>query len=210
MAACEIKWTFKYRKNDKGAKSMKKWMYILLLLTVVLSACSSQATEKKSDIKGIEDISLKQLSKHKNTYLGDNSAVRAILSDLPGGIIREFEIIDGKALDVTYGVKENAGYTEEQFDAFWFDQKDTVEKTYLYNAIALFILVDNVEQVTLNMSSKDEPSVTFKRQILEKMLPHTFKDYKIYPELWEKDLVEGVVNSKEKHQAVYNLFPIKK
>lgn len=189
---------------------MKKWMYILLLLTVVLSACSSQATEKKSDIKGIEDISLKQLSKHKNTYLGDNSAIQEILLDLPGGVIREFEIIDGKALDVTYGVKENAGYTEEQFDAFWFDQKDTIKKTYLYNAIALFILVDNVEQVTLRMSSKDEPSVTFKRQIVEKMLPHTFKDYKIYPALWEKDLIEGVVNSKEKHQAVYKLFPIKK
>ncbi|MGX9292698.1 hypothetical protein ACSLGF_16155 [Bacillus sp. A015] len=69
---------------------MKKWIYILLLITVVLSACSSQASEKKSDMKGIEDISLKQLSKHKNTHLGDNSA------------IREFEIIDGKA-----GVKEN-------------------------------------------------------------------------------------------------------
>ncbi|MGP3740095.1 hypothetical protein ACTWKB_17405 [Bacillus sp. 4A_MP2] len=68
------------------------------------------------------------------------------------------------------------------------------------------MLVDNVEQVTLRMSSKDEPAVTFKRQILEKMLPHTFKDYKIYPALWEKDLVEGVVNLKEKHQAVYK-FP---
>ncbi|MCY7689965.1 uncharacterized protein DUF4825 [Bacillus altitudinis] len=188
---------------------MKKWMYILLLLTVVLSACSSQASEKKSDIKGIADISLKQLSKHKNTYLGDNSAIHEILSDLPGGVTREFEIIDGKALDVKYGVKENDGYTEEQFDAFWFDQKDTIEKTYLYNAIALFILVDNVEQVTLKMNSNDEPSVTFKRQILEKMLPHTFKDYKIYPALWQKDFVEGVVNSKEKHQAVYKLFPIK-
>lgn len=157
---------------------MKKWMYILLLLTVVLSACSSQASEKKSDMKGIADISLKQLSTHKNTYLGDNSAIREILSDLPGGVIREFEIIDRKALDVTYGVKENAGYTEEQFDAFWFDQKDTIEKTYLYNAIALFILVDNVEQVTLNMSSKDEPSVTFKRKQLEKELPHPFKSTK--------------------------------
>ncbi|WGD98152.2 DUF4825 domain-containing protein [Bacillus safensis] len=189
---------------------MKKWMYILLLLTVVLSACGSQATEKKSDIKKIEDISLKELSKHKNTYLGDNSAVRAILSDLPGGIIREFEIIDGKALDVTYGVKENAGYTENQFDAFWFDQKDTLEKTYLYNAIALFILVDNVEQVTLNMSSKDEPSVTFKRKQLEKKLPHPFKKYKDDTALWQKELVDGVVKSKEKRQDIYKTYPMKK
>lgn len=189
---------------------MKKWMYILLLLTVVLSACSSQATEKKSDIKEIEDISLKQLSKHKNTYLGDNSAVRAILSGLPGGIIREFEIIDGKALDVTYGVKENAGYTEEQFDAFWFDQKDTIEKTYLYNAIALFILVDNVEQVTLNMSSKDEPSVTFKRKQLEKELPHPFKKYKVDTALWQKELVDGVVKSKEKRQDIYKTYSMQK
>ncbi|MDI0275459.1 DUF4825 domain-containing protein [Bacillus safensis] len=189
---------------------MKKWMYILLLLTVVLSACSSQATEKKSDINGIEDISLKQFSKHKNTYLGDNSAIHEILLDLPGGVIREFEIIDGKALDVTYGVKENDGYTEEQFDAFWFDQKDTIEKTYLYNAIALFILVDNVEQVTLNMSSKDEPSVTFKRKQLEKKLPHLFKKYKDDTALWQKELVDGVVKSNEKRQDVYKAFPMQK
>ncbi|KUF23574.1 DUF4825 domain-containing protein [Bacillus sp. G1(2015b)] len=189
---------------------MKKWMYILLLLTVVLSACSIQATEKKSDIKGIEDISLKQLSKHKNTYLGDNSAIREILSDLPGGVICEFEIIDGKALNVTYGLKENDGYTEEQFDAFWFDQKDTVEKTYLYNAIALFILVDNVEQVTLNMSSKDEPSVTFKRKQLEKKLPHPFKKYKDDTALWQKELVDEIVKSKEKRQDVYKAFPMQK
>ncbi|WP_276569567.1 hypothetical protein [Bacillus safensis] len=42
---------------------MKKWMYILLLLTVVLSACSSQPTEKKSDIKGIEDKTQKHVSR---------------------------------------------------------------------------------------------------------------------------------------------------
>ncbi|MGA3881827.1 hypothetical protein ACPCYY_18400 [Bacillus pumilus] len=83
---------------------MKKWMYILLLLTVVLSGCSSHATEQKSDIKGIEDISLKQLSKHKNSYIEDNGAVGAILSDLPGNVIREYEIVDEKELKVTYGV----------------------------------------------------------------------------------------------------------
>lgn len=189
---------------------MKKWMYILLLLTVILSACSSQAAEKESDIVGIEDISLKQLSKHKNTYLGDNSAIHEILSNLPGGVIREFEIVDGKALKVTYGVKENADYTEKQFDAYWFDQKDTIEKTYLYNAIALFILVDNVEQVTLKMNSSDEPSVTFKRQQLEKKLPHSFKSYKDDTALWQKELVDGVVKSKEKRQDVYNTFPMQK
>ncbi|MCY7581697.1 DUF4825 domain-containing protein [Bacillus altitudinis] len=112
---------------------MKKWMYILLLMTVILSACSSQASEKESDMKGIEDISLKQLSKHKNSYIGDNGAVGAILSDLPGNVIREYEIVDEKALKVTYGVKENTNDTEEQFDSFWFDKKDTIEKNYLYN-----------------------------------------------------------------------------
>ncbi|MEK4684367.1 DUF4825 domain-containing protein [Bacillus sp. FSL M8-0256] len=173
--------------------------------------CMQQSSRReKEQYKRNEDISLKQLSTHKNTYLGDNSAIREILSDLPGGIIREFEIIDGKALDVTYGVKENAGYTEEQFDAFWFDQKDTIEKTYLYNAIALFILVDNVEQVTLNMSSKDEPSVSFKRKQLEKKLPHPFKKYKDDTTLWQKELVDGVVKSKKKRQDVYKAFPMQK
>ncbi|MGE6632441.1 DUF4825 domain-containing protein [Bacillus sp. NPDC077027] len=189
---------------------MKKWMYILLLITVILSACSSQVNEKKSDIKGIEDIPLKQLSKHKNTYLGDNSAIHEILSDLPGGVIREFEIVDGKALKVTYGIKENADYTEEQFDTFWFDQKNTVEKTYLYNAMALFILVDNAQKVTLKMNSDDEPSVTFKRQQLEKKLPHSFEEYKDNSKLWQKELVDGVVKSKEKRQTLYKVFPMKK
>ncbi|KEP25711.1 DUF4825 domain-containing protein [Bacillus zhangzhouensis] len=189
---------------------MKKWMYILLLLTVVLSACSSQATEKESDIKGIEDMSLKQLSKHKNSYIGDNGAIGAILSDLPGNVIREYEIVDEKALKVTYGVKENTTYTEEQFDAFWFNEKDTIEKNYLYNALALFILIDNVQQVTLKMNSNDEPSVTFKRQQLEKMFPHSFKEYKDDTALWQKELVDGVVESKEKRQDVYNAFPMQK
>ncbi|MDR6749522.1 MULTISPECIES: DUF4825 domain-containing protein [Bacillus] len=189
---------------------MKKWMYILLLLTVVLSGCSSHATEQKSDIKGIEDISLKQLSKHKNSYIGDNGAIGAILSDLPGNVIREYEIVDEKELKVTYGVKEDANDTEEQFDTFWFDKKDTIEKNYLYNALALFILIDNAEQVTLKMNSNDKQSVTFKRQELEKKLPHSFKEYQDDAALWQKELVDGVVKSKEKRQDVYKTFPMKK
>lgn len=186
---------------------MKKWMYILLLMTVILSACSSQATE---NIKGIEDTSLKQLISHKNTLLGNNGDVSAILNDLPGGVIHEFEIVNKKALKVTYGVKEGASVTQKQFDAFWFDQKDIVEKTYLYNAIALFILVDNVQQVTLQMSSSDEPSVTFKRKQLEKKLPHSFKEYKDNQKLWQKELVDGVVESTDKRQTLYKVFPMKK
>ncbi|MDM5296760.1 DUF4825 domain-containing protein [Bacillus pumilus] len=189
---------------------MKKWMYILLLLTVIVSACSSQANSKESDIKGIEDMSLKQLSKHKNSYLGDNSAIHEILSDLPGGVIREFEIIDSQALKVTYGIKDNADYTKKQFDAFWFDQKETIEKTYLYNALALFILVDNVQTVTLEMNSSDVPSVTFKRKQLEQKLPHSFKEYKDNPKLWQKELVDGLVESKEERLALYKVFPMKK
>ncbi|WP_339164713.1 DUF4825 domain-containing protein [Bacillus sp. FSL K6-2841] len=187
---------------------MKKWMYILLLLTVALSGCSSKATEQKSDIKGIEDISLKQLSKHKNSYIGDNGAIGAILSDLPGNVIREYEIIDEKELKVTYGVKENGNYTEEQFDTFWFDKKDTIEKNYLYNALALFILIDNAEQVTLKINSNDKQSVTFQRKQLEKKLPHSFKEYQDDVALLQKELVDGVVKSKEKRQDVYKSFPM--
>ncbi|BBP86658.1 hypothetical protein BsIDN1_02760 [Bacillus safensis] len=153
---------------------MKKWMYILLLLTVVLSACSSQASEKKSDMKGIADISLKQLSTHKNTYLGDNSAIREILSDLPGGVIREFEIIDRKALDVTYGVKKMQAIQKNSLTPSGLIKRIRSKNVFIQRHRTFFILVDNVEQVTLNMSSKDEPSVTFKRKQLEKELPHPF------------------------------------
>lgn len=131
---------------------MKKWMYILLLLTVVLSGCSSQATKQKSDIKGIEDISLKQLSRHKNTYLGDNSAIHEILSGLPRGMIREFEIVDGKTLDFT-----------------------------------------------------------FKRQYLEKNLPHSFKEYKDDGTLCQKETVDERVKLKDKHiNPCIKCFPIER
>ncbi|MGG3143628.1 hypothetical protein ABEP10_15595 [Bacillus pumilus] len=53
------------------------------------------------------------------------------------------------------------------------------------------MLVDNVEQVTLKMISKDEPSVTFKRQKLEKIMPHTFKDYKS-PQRFGKKILSRV------------------
>ncbi|KEP31743.1 hypothetical protein ER50_01240 [Bacillus safensis] len=37
------------------------------------------------------------------------------------------------------------------------------------------------------MSSKDEPSVTFKRKQLEKELPHPFKKYKDDTAFWQKE-----------------------
>ncbi|MCY1120197.1 hypothetical protein OWO30_17855 [Bacillus safensis] len=69
---------------------------------------------------------------------------------------------------------------------------------------------DNVEQVTLRMTSKDERSVTFKRKQLEKELPHSFKEYKDDAALWQKELVDGVVKSNEKRQDVYKTFPMQK
>nr|MDF9460081.1 hypothetical protein [Bacillus pumilus] len=60
------------------------------------------------------------------------------------------------------------------------------------------------------MSSKDEPSVTFKRQLLEKKSPHSFKEHKDDAVLWQKEIVDGVVKSKEKRQEVYKTFPMKK
>lgn len=60
------------------------------------------------------------------------------------------------------------------------------------------------------MSSNNEPAVTFNRQQLEKKLPHSFKEYQDNVELWQKELVDGVVKSKEKRQDVYRVFPMQK
>lgn len=60
------------------------------------------------------------------------------------------------------------------------------------------------------MNSNDEPSVTFKRKQPEKKLPHSFKKYKDDTALWQKELVDGVVKSKEKRQDVYKAFPMQK
>lgn len=79
-----IKWILEYKKKNKGEKSMKKWMYILLRPICIQQSSHSEKERYKRNRRH----TIKQLSKHKNTYLGNNSAIREILSDLPGGVIR--------------------------------------------------------------------------------------------------------------------------
>ncbi|MFJ5966033.1 hypothetical protein [Bacillus sp. NPDC093026] len=72
--------------------------------------------------------------------------------------------------------------------------------------MALFILINNVQKVTLQMNSSDDPSVTFNRTQLEKKLPHSFHTYKVNPKLWQKELVDGIVKSRDKRQTLYRHF----
>lgn len=80
---------------------------------------------------------------------------------------KEFEIVDGNKLKVVYGLKENSSISEEQFTDYWLNN-DTIKKNFLYNALAAFILIENLDEVQFELEGPRENKVTFKRKQLEK------------------------------------------
>lgn len=179
---------------------MKKYLILMLMFIVILSTgCSNKDANDNQEKKD----NLQQLLEHKETQLGNNSSVGSIISILPGGdMYKEFEIVDGNKLKVVYGLKENSSISEEQFTDYWLNN-DTIKKNFLYNALAAFILIENLDEVQFELEGPRENKVAFKRKQLEKKLPHSYIEYKESETLWKKDLVDNLVNSNKARKDLY-------
>ncbi len=141
------------------------------------------------DISGIES-----LARYKNPYLGNNSNTGNLLNHLPlaeYGVIFEID-------DVNCGLIVNYQVTD------WYVNADHyVEQGMVYNALALFGLIDNLEYVRYNFSGRNYQKIT--RQDVEMCYPlfdDIFSVDKIDQELFNEK-IEKMINDIEQVSVLF-------
>ncbi|MED3371090.1 DUF4825 domain-containing protein, partial [Bacillus thuringiensis] len=109
-----------------------KYMHhnIIVMLTIFLfiTACSNGER-----IKDIYDVRSDDFKKYTGTYVGNNSDVVAIINHLSGGGTVQSISLENENIKVNYGAKESGALTEEMIETYWFDEKDTMKKNFLFN-----------------------------------------------------------------------------
>lgn len=90
------------------------------------------------DKSGIDNI-----IKYKNKYIGNNSNIGNLISNLPlseYGYVFEIDSVN-LSLTINYQVTD-----------WYINENNYLEKSLLYNAVTMFILIDNLEEITFNFS----------------------------------------------------------
>lgn len=91
-------------------------------------------------ISGIDNI-----IKYKNKYIGNNSNTANLVKSLP---LSEY----GSVIEID---SKNLGLTIDYHITDWYINEDMyLEKSLIYNAASIFMLIDNVESIKYNFSGK--------------------------------------------------------
>ena len=185
---------------------------IMLTILLVVTACSNG-----EQIKEISHIEPGVFKKYTGTYVGNNSDVIAIVTNLPGGETVQSLNLENENIKVEYGAKENGNLTEEMIETYWFDGKDTMKKNLLFNAIYLAVLVPNAKGYGFQIENQ---SFALKR---EELLPILYKEFNDLPKddlIWNKGIVmnffygnqekiEKLVNNKDFRKQFFNEHPVR-
>ncbi|PFM63494.1 DUF4825 domain-containing protein [Bacillus cereus] len=160
---------------------MNKIAGVMLTIFLFVTACSNGGR-----IKEISDIGPADFKKYTWTYVGNNSDVSAIVNNLPGGETAQSLSLKNEKITVKYGEKKNDNLTEDMIETYWFDEKDTMKKNFLFNAIYLAILVPNAKGYEFQLETKN---FTLKR---EELLPILYKEFNDFPkgdQIWNKGII---------------------
>ncbi|MEC5239779.1 DUF4825 domain-containing protein [Bacillus mycoides] len=185
---------------------------IMLTILLVITACSNG-----EQIKEMSHIEPGAFKKYTGTYVGNNSDVIAIVTNLPGGETVQSLNLENENIKVEYGAKENGNLTEEMIETYWFDGKDTMKKNLLFNAIYLAVLVPNAKGYEFQIENQ---SFALKR---EELLPILYKEFHDFPKddlIWNKGIVmnffygnqekiEKLVNNKDFRKQFFNEHPVR-
>ncbi|MCM3255033.1 DUF4825 domain-containing protein [Priestia aryabhattai] len=163
---------------------------LILLILVGITGCFS-----KEEVTSINTVDVKELKDHSGTYVGDNSNVVAIVRALPGG--ETFKEIDlhNKTPKIIYGTKEDS-LSEDEMLKYWFDDKNTWEKNFLYNAIYLTILVPNAQGYSFKV---DNQKFSVSRKEMEQFISDNIKTLPDSNKLFDKEKAQQFIDhNKEK------------
>lgn len=183
---------------------MKRTLAIISCIFVLTTGCS-----QKEEIKTINETKVEDLQKYKETLVGNNSAISSIVNSLPGGsTYKEIELSD-QSIKVVYGIKtDRENLNKDELNTYWLNDNN-IENNFLYNATAIFILVKNVQKVTLELESEKYYSFSISREELIKELPHSLEEYVKNKKLWEDDILNNLIMKKEKREEFFKKYPVK-
>ncbi|MGG5737042.1 MULTISPECIES: DUF4825 domain-containing protein [Bacillus cereus group] len=191
---------------------MNKIAGVMLTIFLFVTACSNGGR-----IKEISDIGPADFKKYTWTYVGNNSDVSAIVKSLPGGETVQSISLKNEKVAVKYGEKKNDKLTEDMIETYWFDEKDTMKKNFLFNAIYLAILVPNAKGYEFQLETKN---FTLKR---EELLPILYKEFNDFPkgdQIWNKGIIMNffygnlekivaLVNNKDFRKQFFDEHPVR-
>lgn len=159
-----------------------KYMHhnIIVMLTIFLfiTACSNGER-----IKAIYDVRSDDFKKYTGTYVGNNSDVVAIINHLPGGGTVQSISLENENIKVNYGAKGSGALTEEMIETYWFDEKDTMKKNFLFNIIYLVVLVPNANSYEFQV---ENIKFMMKREEILSILHGKFDDFPKEDDIWDK------------------------
>ena len=110
------------------------------------------------DKTGIDNI-----IKYKNKYVGNNSNDGNLINDLPlaeYGYVFEIDS-DDLGLIINYNITD-----------WYINENYYLERSLVYNSVAIFVLIDNVKYINYNFSGK---SYKITREIVENNYPNYWK-----------------------------------
>ncbi|PEC70434.1 DUF4825 domain-containing protein [Bacillus thuringiensis] len=167
-----------------------KYMHhnIIVMLTIFLfiTACSNGER-----IKVIYDVRSDDFKKYTGTYVGNNSDVVAIINHLPGGGTVQSISLENENIKVNYGAKGSGALTEEMIETYWFDEKDTMKKNFLFNIIYLVVLVPNANSYEFQV---ENIKFMMKREEILSILHGKFDDFPKEDDIWDKKKVVKFLN----------------
>lgn len=145
---------------------MKNWKMIMIIgivIAMVITGCQSNAFEKHSDLQNESTLDYQKIYSFKTNYIGDASKT--------AGLVRSLHysqyIQDGIALrtrEQPYGI-------EVKYVVSNLKNYEHVQAEMLENAVIIFSLIDNADQVIMRFSDgKDYYEYNFARPYIRELI----------------------------------------
>ena len=193
-------------KTLKECLEMKRSLLsicLLLGLFSLLVGCDSVLEKEKKEPVDV-------LMDYKDTAVGDATAVSHTSYILPAGEhVKQIALQTKETpyeITIDYGVKEDSDTTVEDFENEW-DENNT-KRALLNNAIAFFILVNNVDVVHFNVETETPVSFSITREDIDTFVGKDVREYSNDAKLWKAEIEEDIISDDAKVNAFYAMHPL--
>ncbi|MGG7176714.1 DUF4825 domain-containing protein [Clostridium paraputrificum] len=146
--------------------------FSLIICSVFFMGCNNTIISK-------DEEAINFLIKNDSTKIGNASAVGGIIKSLAGN--EYFKDMSLKTTDKPYGLVINYGINdgmnEGDYINYW--DKEKVKEIIVKNMTFLFILIDNVDIITINIEAPIDINFTLDRGEIEEIYGVDLKNYRL-------------------------------